>query len=121
MEAPIRGRSLPPLPKSCCAATPARFRQETLAARRMLEHVACFNIRPQDLAADKAYGSGEFLAWLLERKPQAHPGALHAYPPAVQSNGPPHDYATCTAGLNRALSFALVCAFSSGLRTGGTW
>jgi transposase len=53
-------------------ATPARFRQETLAARRMLEHVVQLGIRPQDLAADKAYGSGEFLAWLLERNIQPH-------------------------------------------------
>lgn len=53
-------------------ATPARFRQETLAARRMLEQVARFGIRPQDLAADKAYGSGEFLAWLLERSIQPY-------------------------------------------------
>ena len=53
-------------------ATPARFRQETLAARRMLEQVARLGIRPQDLAADKAYGSGEFLAWLLERNIQPH-------------------------------------------------
>jgi len=48
-------------------ATPARFRQEVLAARRMLEHVARFGIRPRNLAADKAYGSGEFLAWLLKQ------------------------------------------------------
>jgi transposase len=53
-------------------ATPARFRQETLAARRMLEQVARLGIHPQDLAADKAYGSGEFLAWLLERNIQPH-------------------------------------------------
>jgi len=53
-------------------ATPARFRQETLAARRMLEQVARLGIRPQSLAADKAYGSGEFLAWLLARDIQPH-------------------------------------------------
>jgi transposase len=53
-------------------ATPARFRQEALAARRMLEHVGQFGIRPRNLAADKAYGSGEFLAWLLARDIQPH-------------------------------------------------
>ena len=53
-------------------ATPARFRQEVLAAQRMIEHVSQFGIRPQNLAADKAYGSGEFLAWLLERDIQPH-------------------------------------------------
>jgi hypothetical protein len=30
--------------------------------KRMIEHVSQFGIRPQNLAADKAYGSGEFLA-----------------------------------------------------------
>ena len=53
-------------------ATPALFSQETLAARRMLEHVGQFGIQPQNLAADKAYGSGKFLAWLLERNIQPH-------------------------------------------------
>ena len=53
-------------------ATPARFRQEVLAARRMLEHVGQLGVQPQNLAADKAYGSGEFLAWLLERDIQPH-------------------------------------------------
>jgi transposase len=53
-------------------ATPALFSQETLAARRMVEHVGQFGIQPQNLAADKAYGSGEFLAWLLTRNIQPH-------------------------------------------------
>lgn len=53
-------------------ATPARFRQEVLAARRMIEQVTQLGIRPENLAADKAYGSGEFLAWLLERNIQPH-------------------------------------------------
>jgi transposase len=47
-------------------------RQEMLVARRMLERVSHFGIRPLNLAADKAYGSGEFLAWLLERDIQPH-------------------------------------------------
>jgi transposase len=53
-------------------ATPARFRQETLAARRMLERVKKLGLRPECLGADKAYGSGEFLAWLLTRDIQPH-------------------------------------------------
>jgi hypothetical protein len=53
-------------------ATPALFSQETLAARRMLEHIGQFGIHPQNLAADKAYGSGEFLSWLLARNIQPH-------------------------------------------------
>ena len=53
-------------------ATPARFSQEVLAARRMIERVSQLGVRPQNLAADKAYGSGEFLAWFLERGIQPH-------------------------------------------------
>ncbi|MGA2263785.1 MAG: IS1182 family transposase [Acidobacteriota bacterium] len=54
-------------------ATPARFRQETLAARRMLQQVKeKFGISPESLGADKAYGSGEFLAWLLDQSIQPH-------------------------------------------------
>jgi len=53
-------------------ATPDLFSQETLAARHMLEHAGQFGIYPQNLAADKAYGSGEFLAWLLARNIQPH-------------------------------------------------
>jgi hypothetical protein len=53
-------------------ATPARFRQEALAARRMLEQVAQLGLRPESVGADKAYGSGEFLAGLLTRGVQPH-------------------------------------------------
>jgi len=53
-------------------ATPALFRQEMVAARRMIERVEKLGLRPESLGADKAYGSGEFLAWLLERGIQPH-------------------------------------------------
>ena len=54
-------------------ATQARFRQETLAARRMLTEVKeRFGVSPEGVGADKAYGSGEFLAWLLERSIQPY-------------------------------------------------
>ena len=53
-------------------ATPARFRQELLAARQMLEQMEKLGLRPDSLGADKAYGSGEFLAWLLTRSIQPH-------------------------------------------------
>jgi len=53
-------------------ATPARFRQETVAARRMLQEVEKLGLHPECLGADKAYGSGEFLAWLLKRGIQPH-------------------------------------------------
>ena len=54
------------------AATPARFRHEALAARRMLERVDRLGLRPESLGADKAYGSGEFVAWLLRQGIQPH-------------------------------------------------
>jgi transposase len=44
-------------------ATPALFSHEALAARRMLEHVGQFGIHPQNLAADKAYGSVSLGSW----------------------------------------------------------
>ena len=53
-------------------ATPALFHQEAVAARKMLEGVAQFGIHPESLGADKGYGSGEFLAWLLEPGVQPH-------------------------------------------------
>ncbi len=54
-------------------ATPARFSQEATAARTMIERArATFSIEPQSLGADKAYGSGEFLAWLLDRDIAPH-------------------------------------------------
>ena len=54
-------------------ATRARRGQETLAARRLLQQVQeRFGIHPESLGADTGYGSGEFLAWLLERQIQPH-------------------------------------------------
>lgn len=53
-------------------ATPALFHQETVAARRMIERVQKLGLQPESLGADKAYGSGEFLAWLLARGVQPH-------------------------------------------------
>lgn len=53
-------------------ATPALFHQEAVAARRMVERVQKLGVRAESLGADKAYGSGEFLAWLLEREVQPH-------------------------------------------------
>jgi transposase len=53
-------------------ATPALSRQEMVAARRMTERVEKLGLRPESLGADKAYGSGEFLAWLLARGVQPH-------------------------------------------------
>jgi hypothetical protein len=53
-------------------ATPALFHQETAAARKMMERSEKLGLRPKNLAADKAYGSGAFLAWLLARGVEPH-------------------------------------------------
>src|SRR6266849_2279639 len=53
-------------------ATPALFHQETVAARRMVERAEKLGVQAESLGADKAYGSGEFLAWLLDRGVQPH-------------------------------------------------
>ncbi|MBU2358564.1 MAG: IS1182 family transposase [Alphaproteobacteria bacterium] len=49
-------------------ATPARLSQEIVAAKAMLERSAgAVGFAPQDLAADKSYGTGPFLSWLFDR------------------------------------------------------
>jgi hypothetical protein len=53
-------------------ATPARFRDEVVAAQRMIARTLRRGLRPESLGADKAYGSGEFLAWLLARDIHPH-------------------------------------------------
>lgn len=51
------------------AATPARLSQEIVAAKEMLERSAgAVGFAPEVIAADKSYGTGPFLSWLLERK-----------------------------------------------------
>lgn len=53
-------------------ATPAMFSQEVSAAQHLLEHVVALGLHPKSLGADKAYGNGEFLNWLLKRKIAPH-------------------------------------------------
>src|SRR3984893_2347104 len=54
-------------------ATPARLAQEIKASKAMLDRVEeKHGIRPHRLAADKAYGTGPFLAWLSERNITPH-------------------------------------------------
>lgn len=49
------------------AATPARLSQEIVAAKEMLERGTA-GFAPKSIAADKSYGTGPFLSWLLERE-----------------------------------------------------
>jgi len=54
-------------------ATPARLSQEIVAARRMLDRLKeRFGLQPISLAADKSYGTGEFLSWLFQRQIAPH-------------------------------------------------
>ncbi len=54
-------------------ATPARLSQEIVAAKVMLERAEeTFGFEPDCLAADKSYGTGPFLAWLLARGTAPH-------------------------------------------------
>jgi transposase len=54
-------------------ATPARIAQEIKATKAMLDRVEeKHGLRPDRLAADKAYGTGPFLAWLSERNITPH-------------------------------------------------
>jgi transposase len=50
-------------------ATPARTYDEVAATRPMLERTEkTFGLKPQCLAADTAYGTGKFLAWIVGQK-----------------------------------------------------
>lgn len=54
-------------------ATPARLSQEIVAAKKMLTRTAKrHEFHPDALAADKSYGTGPFLAWLLKREIAPH-------------------------------------------------
>lgn len=54
-------------------ATPARFSAEAVAAEAMLDRArTVFGLHPKHLGADKGYGSGKFLAALLERGIDPH-------------------------------------------------
>jgi hypothetical protein len=54
-------------------ATPARMAQEINATKAMLDRIEeRHGIKPGRLAADMAYGTGPFLAWLSERQVTPH-------------------------------------------------
>jgi len=53
--------------------TPARFSEETLAAKQMILGAKTrFGLQPATLGADKAYGSAEFVNWLWEQGVAPH-------------------------------------------------
>ena len=54
-------------------ATPARTYDEVMATKTMLDRTEKrFSLKPERLAADTAYGTGRFLAWLVEQKIEPH-------------------------------------------------
>ena len=57
-------------------ATPARFSAEVAATRTLVSRAkAKLGIAPKSLAADKAYGNGPLLGWLVGQNitPYVHP------------------------------------------------
>jgi len=49
--------------------TPARTYDEAAATGTMIDRTqACFNLKPKRLAADTAYGTGQFLSWRVKEK-----------------------------------------------------
>jgi transposase len=87
-------------------ATPARLSQEIVAAKAMLDRVeATHGVTPSRLAADKAYGTGPFLAWLMGRKVAPHIPVLDRQnqvegilPREAFSYDPKSDTFTCPEG-----------------------
>lgn len=66
-------------------ASPARWTAEVAATRTMIERTKeRFDLQPEKLAADTAYGSGGNLAWLMERGIEPHIPVLDR---SAQTNG----------------------------------
>jgi len=54
-------------------ATPARTYDEVASTKVMLDRAKrCFKLKPKLLAADSAYGTGRFLAWLIGKDIEPH-------------------------------------------------
>jgi hypothetical protein len=54
-------------------ATPTRISKEVDATETMIERTEeCFALKPERLAGDVAYGTGEMLGWLVERGIEPH-------------------------------------------------
>jgi hypothetical protein len=54
-------------------ATPTRISKEVDASETMVERTEeCFDLKPERIAADVAYGTGERLGWLVERGIEPH-------------------------------------------------
>jgi hypothetical protein len=54
-------------------ATPARTYDEVASTKVMIERTdRCFSLKPDRLAADSAYGTGKFLAWLVDKDIAPH-------------------------------------------------
>ena len=54
-------------------ATPTRISKEVDATETMLERTEeCFDLKPERIAGDVAYGTGEMLGWLVEREIEPH-------------------------------------------------
>jgi transposase len=65
-------------------ATPARTFDEVAATRTMIERAQTrFDLKPDWLAADTAYGTGKLLAWLFGKDITPHIPVWERYPPTT--------------------------------------
>jgi transposase len=87
-------------------ATPARTYDEVLVTQTMLDRTQDrMGLKPNRLAADTAYGTGSFLAWLLKRRIAPH---IPVWDKSQRDDGtlsrtdfvfdPEHDVYTCPQG-----------------------
>jgi hypothetical protein len=66
-------------------ASPARWTAEVAATRVMIDRTKSrFDLQPEKLAADTAYGSGGILSWLMERGIEPH---ISVFDRSAQTNG----------------------------------
>ena len=87
-------------------ASPARFAAEVDAARIMLARAGdCFDYQPKRVAADTAYGSGAFLAFVNDRGSVPHIPVMERseqtngkFPREAFSYDPERDHYVCPAG-----------------------
>jgi IS5 family transposase len=66
-------------------ATPARISKEVASTRTMIERTAQrLGLRPQWITADKAYGTGTLLGWLVDRNIDPH---IHTWDKSERGDG----------------------------------
>jgi IS5 family transposase len=84
-------------------ATPARTYGEVAATKEMIERTGeCFDLKPDRLAADTAYGTGNFLSWLIGT-------GITPHIPVWEGPGPEDGVFTCRDFVFDATTNTLTC------------